>query len=176
MRGSRVALAQCNRRTRRVVKAHRPTAKKEVIINYENLFSFSNLLTIPFWLLMILVPTWTWTRRIIGSTWILVPAALLYAVLVLPGVGAIFGDLANPQLQTIRTLLGTPQGATIGWVHFLAFDLFVGRWAYLDSRERNLNPVLTSVSLFFVLMLGPFGLLLYLALRGLGLSVKMGAR
>ena len=134
-------------------------------MTYETLFSFSNLLTIPFWLLMILAPTWSWTRRIIGPVWIVAPAALMYAVLVLPDVGGIFGDLASPKLETIRTLLGTPQGATIGWVHFLAFDLFVGRWAYLDSRERGLNPVLTSITLFFVLMLGPFGLLLYLGLR-----------
>lgn len=145
-------------------------------MNYETLFSFSNLLTIPFWLLMIFAPSWARTRRIIGSVWIVVPAALMYAVLVLPGVGGIFGDLASPKLETIRTLLGTPQGATIGWVHFLAFDLFVGRWAYLDSQERGLNPVLTSITLFFVLMLGPFGLLLYLALRSLGFSARMGAR
>ena len=139
-------------------------------MNYKTLFSLSNLLTIPLWLLMIFAPTWSWTRRIIGSLWTLVPAALMYALLVLPGVGGIFGNLLNPTLETIRTLLGTPQGTTIGWVHFLAFDLFVGRWAYLDSRERGLNPVLTSITLFFVLMLGPFGLLLYLALRSLGFS------
>jgi hypothetical protein len=65
----------------------------------------------------------------------------------------------------VAALLGTPAGATIGWAHFLAFDLFVGRWAYLDSRERAISAWLMAPVLFFVLMLGPIGFLLYLAVR-----------
>ncbi len=132
---------------------------------YEQLFQLSNLLVMPFWFLMILLPVWGWTKRIIGSPWIAAPAALLYASLVLPQVGGLLGELANPQLAQIAALLGTPAGATIGWVHFLAFDLFVGRWVYLDSRERKLTAWLVSPILFVVLMFGPLGLLLYLLVR-----------
>ena len=52
-----------------------------------------------------------------------------------------------------------------GWVHFLAFDLFVGRWVYLDSRENVINAWIMAPVLFFCLMLGPIGLLLYLSVR-----------
>jgi hypothetical protein len=133
----------------------------------ETLFSLSNLLTIPFWLLMILLPDWAWTKRIMRSLWTVVPAALLYALLVIPRVPTLLGDLANPELATIAALLGTPAGATIGWVHFLAFDLFVGRWAYLDSREHGFSAWIISPLLFVILMFGPLGLLLYLAARTL---------
>jgi hypothetical protein len=132
---------------------------------YDQLFQMSNLLVMPFWFLMILLPFWSWTKRIIGSPWIAAPAALLYASLVLPQAGGLLGALANPQLAQIAALLGTPAGATIGWVHFLAFDLFVGRWVYLDSRERKLTAWLVSPILFVVLMFGPLGLLLYLLVR-----------
>ena len=132
---------------------------------YDQLFQLSNLLVMPFWFLMILLPVWGWTKRIIGSPWIAAPAALLYATLVLPQMGGLLGELANPQLAQIAALLGTPAGATIGWVHFLAFDLFVGRWVYLDSRERKLTVWLVSPILFVVLMFGPLGLLLYLLVR-----------
>jgi hypothetical protein len=125
----------------------------------------SNLLVMPLWFLMILLPFWSWTKRIIGSPWIAAPAALLYASLVLPQAGGLLGALANPQLAQIAALLGTPAGATIGWVHFLAFDLFVGRWVYLDSQERKLTAWLVSPILFVVLMFGPLGLLLYLLVR-----------
>ena len=131
----------------------------------ETLFQFSNLLIMPFWLLMIFLPHWQWTKRIIGSIWIVVPVALLYAVTVLPLMPSAFGDLMNPTLDSIAALIGTPQGATIAWAHFLAFDLFVGRWAYLNSRERGITAWLTSPTLFFVLMFGPFGLILYLLVR-----------
>ena len=131
----------------------------------DTIFQLSNLLVMPFWLLMIFLPHWQWTKRIIGSIWIVVPIALLYAALVVPDIPALFGDLMSPALARIAALLGTPEGATIGWVHFLAFDLFVGRWAYLDSRARNVTAWLASPALFFVLMFGPFGLLLYLLVR-----------
>ena len=136
-------------------------------MNMETIFQLSNLLVMPFWFLMILLPHWQWTKRIMGSLWTVVPAALLYAVFVIPNMVGLLGDLANPTLGGISALLGTPQGATIGWVHFLAFDLFVGRWAYLDSRNHNFTAWLVSPILFFVLMFGPLGLLLYLAVRAL---------
>jgi hypothetical protein len=133
----------------------------------ETIFQLSSLLVMPFWFLMILLPHWRWTRRIMASLWTVVPAALLYAILVAPNLLALLGDLANPSLGAIAGLLGTPEGATIGWVHFLAFDLFVGRWAYLDSRAHAFTAWLVSPILFVVLMFGPLGLLLYLALRAL---------
>ena len=132
---------------------------------YETIFSGANLFVMPFWFLMIFLPFWVWTERIMRSLWTVVPMALLYALLVLPGALTLLGDLANPSVTNIAALLGTPAGATIGWIHFLAFDLFVGRWAYLDSRQRGINGFLVSPTLFFVFMFGPFGLLLYLLVR-----------
>lgn len=132
---------------------------------YEQLFQLSNLLIMPFWLLMILLPLWGWTQRIIASPWIVVPPALLYAILVLPGIGSLLGQLASPELTQIASLLGTPAGATIAWAHFVTFDLFVGRWAYLDSRNRGLSAWVVSPILFLILMFGPLGFLLYLIVR-----------
>jgi hypothetical protein len=131
----------------------------------ETLFSLSNFLVMPFWFLMIFLPTWKWSKRIIASPWISALAAALYVVLVLPGVLQILPTLMNPSLGSIQALLGTPAGTAIAWVHFLAFDLFVGRWVYLDSHERVLSPLIISPILFLVLMLGPFGFLLYLFVR-----------
>lgn len=130
-------------------------------------FSLSNLLVMPFWALMIVLPRWRWTERIIGSPLIVLPPALLYAALVVPRIRSLFGQLANPSLEGVAALLGTPEGATIGWVHFLAFDLFVGRWAYLNSRERQISAWLMAPVLFSILMFGPLGFVIYLAVRAL---------
>lgn len=131
----------------------------------EQIFQLSNLLIMPFWLLMIFLPLWRWTGRIIRSPWVAAPPALLYALLVVPGIAALLSELANPELAQIASLLGTPEGATIAWAHFVTFDLFVGRWVYLDSRQRKITFWLISPVLFFVLMFGPLGFLLYLILR-----------
>ncbi len=129
------------------------------------IFNLSNLVVLPFWLLMIFLPHWPWTRRIMAGAWPVVIPALIYAVLIGPRLPGLLAGLANPSLAEVAALLGTPEGALIGWAHFLAFDLFVGRWAYLDGRERNLSAWLASPALFFVLMAGPIGFLLHLALR-----------
>lgn len=102
-----------------------------------------------------------------GSLWVVVPAALLYAVLIVPQLATALPSLMNPTLTAIASLLGQPEGATIAWVHFLAFDLFVGRWAYLDSRNANITAWLVSPALLIILMVGPLGLLVYLGIRQL---------
>lgn len=114
---------------------------------------------------MIVLPKWRVTRRIISSPWIAAPVAIIYATLVLPNANQLLGELSNPSAKAIGELLGTPEGATVGWAHFLAFDLFVGRWAYLDNESRGIHPLLMAPLLFLILMFGPLGFLLYLTAR-----------
>ena len=73
--------------------------------------------------------------------------------------------VAQPTLSGVSELLGTADGAAAGWAHFIAFDLFVGRWAYLDSRERGVPALLTAPILLLTVLLGPIGLLVYLLVR-----------
>lgn len=71
----------------------------------------------------------------------------------------------NPTAQVVAGLLGNPIGATTGWAHFLAFDLFVGRWIYLEARKSGVQWWISSPIIFATLMLGPIGFLLWFALR-----------
>lgn len=131
------------------------------------IFRLSNLLVLPFWALMILLPRSRFTARIMHSPLVSVAPAVLYAALVVPRLGEILPAVARPTLNGVVALLGTPAGATIAWAHFLAFDLFIGRWIYLESQERRITPWLTSPVLLLTLLLGPVGFLLYLVLRPL---------
>jgi hypothetical protein len=131
----------------------------------EALFQISNALVLPFWLLMIVLPHWRWTQRIIGSPWIAAPTALIYAILVLPSIVTLLPALAQPTLASVTALLGTPEAAAIAWAHFLTFDLLAGRWAYLDSRTRRISAWLMAPVLLLIFLLGPLGFLLYLLVR-----------
>jgi len=129
------------------------------------LFSLTFTVAAPFWALMILLPHWSWTRRIIGSPLIVVPPLLIYAVLVLGSLTEVLPAVASPTLDGVRDLLGTADGAAAGWAHMIAFDLFVGRWAYLDSRERGIPALVMAPVLLLTILLGPLGLLVYLLVR-----------
>src|ERR1700716_1911204 len=129
------------------------------------LFSLSSSLVLPFWLAMLLAPTWRWTERVMRSMLPVAVLAAIYSALIIPRLPDILPGLMQPRLHSIAALLGPPEGATIGWVHFLAFDLFVGRWAYLDSRERGISGWLMAPVLALTLLIGPLGWLSYLGLR-----------
>jgi hypothetical protein len=131
----------------------------------ETLFQISNILVLPFWLLMIVMPHWRWTKHIISSPWIAAPTALIYAILVLPSAATLLPMLAQPTLASIAALLGTPQAAAIAWAHFLTFDLLSGRWAYLDSRVHAISAWIMAPVLLLIFLLGPLGFLLYLLVR-----------
>lgn len=129
------------------------------------LFSLTFAVAAPFWALMILLPRWSWTARIIGSPLIVVPPVLIYAVVVLGSLAEVLPAVVSPTLGGVRDLLGTADGATAGWAHMIAFDLFVGRWAYLDARERRIPHSVLAPVLLLTILLGPLGLLTHLLVR-----------
>lgn len=131
----------------------------------ETLFDLTFLLAAPFWALMILLPKWSWTTRIMRSPLIVLPIVAIYAALIVPDFGDVWASVSNPTLDGVAELLGAPAGAAAGWAHMIAFDLFVGRWSYLDSRKRGIPVLLMAPILFLTIMLGPLGLAAYLAVR-----------
>jgi Domain of unknown function (DUF4281) len=135
-------------------------------MNMETILNIGNLTVMPFWLIMIALPRFAWAVRLIRSPWIALPPGLLYVITVVPMLFSGGLDVsAFGSLSGVAQLLGNPVGATAGWMHFLAFDLFVGRWIYLDGIERKISPWAIAPTLFLTFMFGPIGLLLYLLLR-----------
>ncbi|GAA1580634.1 ABA4-like family protein [Actinoplanes couchii] len=129
------------------------------------LFELTFALAAPFWALMILLPKWSWTHRIVSSPLIALPIVAIYAVLIAGSFGDVWPAVTSPTLDGMRALLGTPEGAAAGWAHMIAFDLFVGRWSYLDSRERGVPALLMAPVLLLTILLGPIGFAAYLAVR-----------
>jgi hypothetical protein len=140
------------------------------------LFALAFPLAAPFWALMILAPGWSVTRRVIGSPLIVVPPLVVYAAAVLPALSEVLPAVASPTLAGVAGLLGTPLGAAAGWAHFIGFDLFVGRWIYLDARERGLPHLLVVAPvLVLTILLGPLGMLTHLVARAIRQRSAAGA-
>ncbi|MFR9775612.1 ABA4-like family protein [Micromonospora sp. MS34] len=130
------------------------------------LFGLTFAVAAPFWALMILAPRWSVTARIIGSPVIVAPVLAIYAILVLPALGAVLPAVTSPTLDGVRELLGTPDGAAAAWAHMVGFDLFVGRWMWLDGRAREVPALVMAPVLLLTVLLGPVGLAVHLAARG----------
>ena len=123
-------------------------------------FNVANLFVLPFWTLMILLPNWTWSRRILSSFLPFVGLAILYlALLVVSLTPESVQAMSNPQLTEIARLFAEEPVAATGWVHFLIMDLFMGRWIYWEGQRTG---VWTAHSLVLCLFAGPLGLLFHI--------------
>lgn len=129
-------------------------------------FVLSGVVTLPLWLLMIVAPGWSVTRRIMGSPWSVAPAALLWTIVLIPQINPVMDLLSSATLERIAALYGTPAGSMLAWTHVGAFDLFVGRWMYHDAQEQGIRPWwIMSALLFLASVFGPLTFLGYLLLR-----------
>lgn len=129
------------------------------------LFQLAFLAAVPFWALMILTPTWGRAHRIISSPMIILPPLVVWAVAIAPVFGDFAAEMLNPDLAGVKALFADDLVVAAVWAQVLAWDLFVGRWIYLDSRERRIHPLVMAPVLVLTILLSPIGAPLYLALR-----------
>jgi Domain of unknown function (DUF4281) len=124
------------------------------------LFDGANLFVLPFWTLMIFLPKWDITRKVILSPLPFIALAGLYIYLLIIAITPESAQaLANPKLADIARFFADESAAAVGWVHFLVMDLFVGRWIYLEGQRTG---IFTAHSIVLCLFFGPIGLLSHL--------------
>lgn len=129
----------------------------------ETLFSICSMLVVPGWLLLVFAPRWKWSARIIAGVLIPLVLGLVYLYLVVTHFGESGGGFGS--LAQVSQLFRNPYNLLAGWVHYLAFDLFVGSWEVRDAERLRINHLLVVPCLVLTFLLGPIGLLLYFALR-----------
>ena len=99
-------------------------------------FSICNLGVMPAWLLLVVAPSWIYTQRLVHAVWIplLLGAVYIMAFALNPDTpeGGGFSSLDG-----VMQLFTSPLAVLAGWVHYLAFDLFVGAWEVRDARRRG---------------------------------------
>ena len=137
-------------------------------------FAFVTFVPQNFWLLIVFAPNWKVTRQIFEPLWPLCVVALAHLFIVVASAGKppeagtapieLFNNLFNPVAVYERGIdvyleLGTYKNfAAEEWTHELVWDLFVGRWIWLEGRRRN---IFTSHSVLLTNLIGPPGLLLH---------------
>lgn len=120
-------------------------------------------MVLPAWGLLIFAPGWKRAATLIGPVISAGLLACLYAYLViryLPGAPGGFGSMA-----AVRQAFESDAILLAGWVHYLAFDLFVGSWEVRDAATHRIRHLWVAPCLVLTFLLGPVGLLLYLILR-----------
>ena len=129
----------------------------------EQIFSIANLIALLGWLLLIIAPRWIVTRKIVLSAVIPLLLSAAYLVLIILFFGKSEGGFGS--LADVMKLFTDEWAVLAGWIHYLAFDLFVGTWEFKDAQAKKISHWFVVPCLFLTFMLGPIGFLLYSVLR-----------
>lgn len=119
-----------------------------------------NASSAPLWLAMILAPRSRVTRALVDRAGVLfVGLGLTYDALMAAGVIGSRTKLDFGDPEAVRKALGEPDIFLAGWTHYIAFDLFVGRWIWQDALARGRSA---RLALLLTWLAGPAGLSLHL--------------
>lgn len=129
----------------------------------EQIFSIVNLIAMISWILLAVAPRWVFTKKVVLSGAIPLLLSVAYLILIFAFFGSSEGRFNS--LAGVMKLFTYEWMVLAGWIHYLAFDLFVGVWEVKDAQAKNISHWFVIPCLFLTFMLGPIGFLLYSILR-----------
>ena len=111
------------------------------------------------------------TKKVMGGYGGIIAFALVHLFIVVVSASqpdgtapiAEFSDVFDPSGDPQKAMVGMmryPNFVTEEWSHVLTWDLFVGRWIWLDGLKRG---IFTPHSVLLTNLIGPPGLLLHFA-------------
>jgi hypothetical protein len=130
----------------------------------EMIYEVATILALVGWLILVLAPLTPRLAQIVAGGVIPLTLAALYSVQVALHFGQSEGDFAS--LPGLMLLFADPAHLAAAWVHFLAFDLWIGAWQVRKARALGLPHLLILPCLALTFLFGPAGLLLFCALWG----------
>lgn len=128
-------------------------------------FSFSNSFVLIGWILLIFFPNWKYTAALVLNGVILI-LSLIYSTLILTTIQD-FDVNSFSTLQNVKELFQKDMAVAAGWIHYLAFDLFVGLYIVYKGKELGFARWQYTLCLPFTFMFGPIGLLMFLITKWL---------
>jgi len=134
----------------------------------ENIYLIANWAVLPFWLLLIIMPSSALARVLVHSIVapLLLAVAYVYVAYEIYLSGNIFGGFElYLGLENLYSMFSEENFLLIFWLHFLSISLFAGAWISRDSQKFFVPRILTAVSLLLTYFSGPLGLIFYWFIR-----------
>ncbi len=129
----------------------------------DQVFSICNLTAMAGWLILIFAGRMRWAAGLVTGAVIPAILAMVYATVLGLHWGETPGGFGT--LDGIASLFSNRWLLLAGWVHYLAFDLFIGSWEVRDAAKHGISHWLIIPCLALTFFFGPVGLLLYFAIR-----------
>lgn len=133
-------------------------------MSFDTIFSTASTAAMLGWAGLILLPRWP--ALLAALRYGLIGAlSVAYAVLIFVYFFGVDGG-GFSSIAEVRALFMSDGVLVAGWIHYLAFDLFVGIWIAVEADKRGFHRILQVPMLLGTFMFGPIGLLLFYLARG----------
>jgi hypothetical protein len=129
----------------------------------DQLFSVANPVALVGWLILVFAGRMKWAAGLVTGAIIPLLFGVLYTSLIVAHWGQSTGSFST--LAGVAALFENHWLLLAGWVHYLAFDLFVGSWEVRDAAKNGIAHWMVIPCLALTFLFGPIGLLLYFLLR-----------
>ena len=129
------------------------------------IFSLSNSFVLFGWILLLVFPNWKYTSNIVLYFVVLI-LALIYTAIILATIKH-FDVSSFSTLSNVKTLFQNDIALTAGWIHYLAFDLFVGHYIVNEGKKLSFARWQYTLCLPFTFMFGPIGLFMFVTIKWL---------
>ena len=128
-------------------------------MDWGDAFKVANTFALVCWLALLFLPRYAWLlmglRRIaIASLCVVYSSVIFFFASDVEG-----GGFAT--LEQVQKLFESDAVMFAAWLHYLAFDLFVGLWIAEQSDRKSIPRLIQIPILAATFLLGPFGLLLF---------------
>jgi Domain of unknown function (DUF4281) len=137
-------------------------------MSFDSVFAIANTTALASWVALIALPRWPLLLSLLRHG-VILALSVVYATLIMLYFfridGGGFGTIAE-----VRALFASDPVLVAGWIHYLAFDLFVGIWIAEKSAGIALSRLLQAPILVATFMFGPLGLLLFYGCQATGLA------
>ena len=140
-------------------------------MNWDALFAAANLVALIAWAGLIFLPRWpALTAGVLYlGVMLLCGAYTVLLALVLTGTlatgGGGGGGADFTTIEGVQTIFASEGGTTIGWIHYLAFDLFAGLWIARDADAKEFARIVQAPILLATFLAGPLGQFAWLIVR-----------
>lgn len=139
---------------------------------WDSLFAIANGWALLCWAVLVLAPRTPLAQSAVfyaGAGLLCLTYAVLLALLLTgaldSGATGEGGGTSFTTIADVRALFASDGGVVVGWVHYLAFDLFTGMWIARDADQKGFPRLVQAPVLLLTFMAGPAGLLLWMAIR-----------
>ena len=140
----------------------------ESLLTFENIYLFANWGVVPFWLLLVFIPTHIITKFFCHS--IIVPLLLAVAYIFVARQIILEGNILEGfnlylGLESLNEIYSNESLRLVFWLHFLAISLFTGSWIARDCQRYMVPKILSIPCIVITYFAGPVGIVIYWFVR-----------